>query len=96
MHNDTEIHLTCSCQSHELHIEREIVPPFDKCDPMWYGSFWLRGYKDTGWKWRWRVLWHILKTGKPYGDEIVMTKENLQELSDYIQKQLEITDKNSS
>lgn len=82
MHNDTELHLTCSCHSHELHIEK------DSQDEMWYGSFWMRGYAEHDWKWKWRQIWHIFVTGKPYGDEIVMTKDHLKELLTYVEKQI--------
>ena len=91
MHNDKEIHLTCECHSHELHIERDT---FDGDEhPMWYGSFWMRGYSEKKWTWRWRVLWHVLKTGRPYGDEVVLSREHLEELSKYVQEQLKLTEK---
>jgi hypothetical protein len=44
MKKENELHLTCSCHTHELHIEK------DHEDDMWYVSFWQRGYTtDTGW-----------------------------------------------
>jgi hypothetical protein len=91
MHDDKEIHLECSCHSHALHIERD--PFFDKGDQLWYGSFWMRGYSQKDFWWKWRVAWEVLKTGKPYGDEVVLNKEHLQELSDYIQEQLKSLEK---
>ena len=91
MHDDKDLHLTCECHSHELHIERD--PLSNKDDYMWYGSFWMRGYSEKNWKWKWRVLWEVLKTGKPYGDEIVLSKEQMQELLVYCQEQLKFTEK---
>ncbi len=87
MHNDKEIHLECECHSHALHIERD--PCFDKGDPLWFGSFWERGYYQRKWTWRWRQAWNTLWSGRPYGDEVVLKKEQLEELSQYIQKQLQ-------
>ena len=90
MHDNKEIHLECECHSHALHIERD---SYDKDHCQWYGSFWMRGYDAKDWKWKWKVLWHVLRTGKPFGDEVVLSKEHLQELSDYIQEQLKLDDK---
>ena len=86
MHNENEIHIECDCHSHALHIERD--PIFDDKDPIWYGSFWMRGYSSKDWKWKWRIVWHVIKTGRPYGDEVVLKKEHLKELSEYISEQL--------
>jgi len=83
MQKDNELHLTCGCHSHELHLEK------DHEDEMWYGSFWVRGYQtDTDWRFRLRCIWHILKTGRPYGDEIILERKDLEELKKYIDSQL--------
>jgi hypothetical protein len=85
MHNDKELHLTCGCHNHELHLEKDCCG-----DPMWYGSFWIRGYSgEKSWRWTLRQLWQILKTGRPYGDEVVLSKEHLEELQVYVQEQLD-------
>jgi hypothetical protein len=39
MTKDNELHVTCSCHTHELHFERDYE------DEMWYVSFWQRGYR---------------------------------------------------
>lgn len=89
MHNDKELHLTCSCHSHELHIERDDLSE-EKIHSVWYGSFWIRGYRgEKSWRWSLRQMWEILKTGKPYGDEVVLSKEHLEELQVYVQEQLD-------
>jgi hypothetical protein len=83
MKNDKELHLTCSCCSHELHFEK------DHEDDMWYISFWQRGYiNDNSLKYRLKCIWNILKTGRPYGDEVVLDKEDLIELKQYVDEQL--------
>ena len=79
-----ELHLTCSCHSHELHIEK------DHEDEMWYVSFWQRGYvTETSWRYRLRCIWYIIKNGRPYGDEVVLEKKDVLELQDYVNRQLE-------
>ena len=90
MHDDKELHITCDCHSHELHFERD--PFFDAGDHIWYGSFWMRGYKEKIFGWRWKQAWHIIRTGRPYGDEVVLKKKDMQELLEYIQAQLKATE----
>lgn len=83
MIKDNELHVTCSCHTHELHFEKDFE------DDMWYVSFWQRGYVvETSWRYRFRCIWHILKTGRPHGDEVVLEKKDLVELKEYIDKQL--------
>jgi hypothetical protein len=80
---NNELHLTCSCHSHELHVEK------DREDDMWYISFWQRGYTtDTSWKYRLKCIWYILKNGRPYGDEVILEKKDLIELKQYVDEQL--------
>ena len=81
--NENELHLKCSCGCHELHLEK------DHEDDMWYGSLWLRGYGEVPtWRYKLRCIWHIIKTGRPYGDEIVLEKKDLEELKKYVDSQL--------
>ena len=83
MIKDNELHVTCSCHSHELHFDK------DTEIDMWYVSFWQRGYVvETSWRYRLKCIWHILKTGRPYGDEVVLEKKDLIELKEYVDKQL--------
>ena len=83
MKKENELHLTCSCHSHELHIEK------DHEDDMWYVSFWQRGYTtDTSWRYRLKCIWYILKHGRPYGDEVILETKDLRELNRYITQQL--------
>ena len=83
MKKDNELHLTCSCHTHELHFEKDFE------DEMWYVSFWQRGYvSETSWRYRIKCIWYILKTGRPYGDEVVLEKKDLIELKEYIDEQI--------
>lgn len=85
MIKNNELHVTCSCHTHELHFERDYE------DEMWYVSFWQRGYVfERDWRYMFRTIWQILKTGRPYGDEVVLEKKDLVELQDYINSQLKI------
>lgn len=83
MKKENELHLSCSCHSHELHVEK------DHEDDMWYVSFWQRGYiTETSWKYKLKCIWYILKHGRPYGDEVVLEKKDLIELKEYVDDQL--------
>ena len=83
MKKENELHLTCSCHTHELHIEK------DHEDDMWYVSFWQRGYTtDTGWRYKLKNIWYILKHGRPYGDEVILENKDLIELKQYVEAQL--------
>ena len=87
MIKNNEFHLTCSCHSHELHFEKDDLD--GDSNAMWYVSFWQRGYAtETSWKYRLRCIWHILKNGRPYGDEVVLEKKDLIELKQYVDEQL--------
>jgi hypothetical protein len=88
MYNDTQLHLECECHCHELHVERDDLLGDT---PVWYFSFWAHGYTKQHWSWRWTQAFHTIWTGKPYGDEIIATREQLTELSEYIQDQLDKT-----
>lgn len=78
-----ELHIKCSCHTHELHIER------DADMDSWDVSLWVRGYHDMSpWTWRLRCIWRIIKTGRPYGDAVILDRTQMQELSDYINTEL--------
>ena len=83
MKKENELHLSCSCHSHELHIEK------DHEDDMWYVSFWQRGYTtDTSWGYRLKCIWYILIHGRPYGDEVILENKDMIELKEYLDEQL--------
>jgi hypothetical protein len=83
MKKDNELHLTCSCHTHELHFEKDFE------EDMWYISFWQRGYAEqSSWGYRLKCIWHILKNGRPYGDEVILEKKDLEELKEYIDEQI--------
>lgn len=80
---NNKLHLTCECHTHELHFEKDFE------EDMWYVSFWQRGYTtETSWRYRLKCIWHILKTGTPYGDEVILNGNDLLKLKEYIDKQI--------
>lgn len=87
MIKDNELHVTCSCGTHELHFEK------DRELPVWYISFWQRGYLNgQNWQYRLRCVWHILIHGRPFGDEVVLEEKDLRELQEFVQAQLDKKD----
>ena len=83
MRKDNELHLACACHSHELHFEK------DKDVDQWYISFWQRGYQtETSWIYKIKCIIHILKTGRPYGDEVILDKDDISRLKQYLEEQL--------
>lgn len=87
MKNNNELHLTCSCHSHELHFEKDGLD--GDAHAIWYISFWQCGYQTyTPWRYKLKCIWKILKHGRPYGDEVVLERKDLQELKEYVDEQL--------
>ncbi len=70
----------CSCHSHALNLVK--FNGEDEC----YISIWISGHQNPGWKYKLRQIWHIIKTGTPYEDEVVLPKEEALNLSKYINK----------
>jgi len=80
------LYIECSCHSHLLTIEREI----EGVVPMWYVSYWSRGRRgeESGWVNKLRHIYKILKDGSPYNDDIILQKEEMEKLRDYLNEQL--------
>jgi hypothetical protein len=83
----------CSCYSHAL----EIVYMVEKYEndknsyEDFYFNLWEMGRGDNNimsWRWRFRWMWHILKTGKPYTDGIILTKEQIIDIVKFLNEQL--------
>jgi len=83
MINKDELHLTCSCLGHELHIEK------DDTEKMWYASFWERGHQSTPpWRYQLRLIWFILRNGHAFADDIVLEEKQMLELKRYVDSQV--------
>ena len=70
----------CSCYSHALCLMK--FKEEEEC----YVSIWISGHQSIGWRYKLRQIWRIIKTGTPYGDEVVLSKEEALNLSKHINK----------
>ena len=83
MNDNNEVHLKCSCYSHELHIEK------DGDGNQWYISIWNRGNNiNYSWQYRIRHIWRIITKGHPYEDELVMDESEMIKLRAYVNAQI--------
>ena len=85
---EPESHFTkCDCHSHVLEIERY---EYDKFDKGFNITCWHYGHDGNirGFKERLRWCWHILKTGKPWADSIIVTDEKAKEIANFITSKL--------
>ena len=69
----------CSCMSHALSVLK-----FDDEEQL-YISTWLNGYHIISWRYKFRQIWKILKTGTPYEDQVVLDRKTALALSKYIE-----------
>lgn len=67
---DLTVYSSCHCGSEVLRIEYE--PDWEAFDVAIY-----RIPHKTGWKQKFRYIWWILKTGEPYGDQLLISKEDM-------------------
>ena len=57
-------------------------------DEYWFTT-WLQGYDHRlGWRERFRWCWNILRTGHPWAVDIILTHEDAQKVSDFLNLQL--------
>lgn len=78
---EKEFRVKCECGSEAIHINSDNDPDYTYIDlSIWhYGS-------DNGlgfWQ-KIRYIWKILTKGKPYGDQICLSKEKAMELGKYL------------
>jgi hypothetical protein len=78
----------CCCGTHLLHVEKD-----DQVN-QWMVSIWAMGFiEGTGLKHRLRCAFEILKTGKPYGDQVILDKAKMIALREYLDCQIKISEK---
>lgn len=70
-------YIGCECGAEVLKVEYD-----DECKVFYLGIFQLN--RRHYWWNKLRHIWHILRKGEPYGDEIVLRKNSALELVDYI------------
>ena len=76
-----ELFLKCQCSCSSLQIQKDPLG-----DKEYWVSIWLRGYdhKIYSFKERLRWCWHILKTGLPLADDVILTYESIEELKKFL------------
>lgn len=86
---DKDLFLTCSCHGEGIRFN------YDKEIDGLEISFYQQGYtsntKSLREKLRW--IWHILKNNKIYGDQVILNKESLNKLTQFVN---EISPNNTS
>jgi hypothetical protein len=81
--NKTEFHAECECHTHSLHVEKW------NDEESFNFSFWQRGYAtQSSWHYRMKCIWYILKNGRPYGDEVIISKKDALKLKTYLENNL--------
>ena len=70
----------CSCSGHALNVTK-----FED-EEQSYVSIWQQGHHKLGWRYKLRQIWHIIKTGTPYEDEVVLNKKETLELARFLVK----------
>ncbi len=79
------IYLKCQCYGSMLECQYD--EEFKDCNI----TIWQRGRNGVlSWQNRIRWIWEIIKTGNPWGDDIMLTKEDALKLANYIQENSKI------
>jgi hypothetical protein len=65
--------LTCDCHSELITVEHDTE--YDQV----YLAIWDH-YPAISWKHRIRWVWHLITTGRPYADSVVLSKESVERL----------------
>lgn len=80
MKNDKSIFVKCQCYSEGMSID------YDAQDDQYYFAYWKQGMTNQalGWKEKIRHCWNIIKTGKPFNDEVIINQEDANKLSDFL------------
>lgn len=72
--------IKCSCYSELLHLEwDEELKLLDLSIWAHYGS-----KNKLSWRQRLRYCWRILTSGKPYGDQMILDKESISAIVEYL------------
>lgn len=72
-----ELYVECSCGSEVLKLE------YDKEMKLYdIAVFHLNGKRS--WKNRWKQIWHIIKTGEPYADNLVLKPEDVNKIVSFV------------
>ena len=76
----------CECHGHALEVTH--CPNTDGTNEYWF-TVWKRGYDGRlCWRERIRWCWNILRTGRPWGDEIILTPGCANQICEFINQHL--------
>lgn len=81
--NNKTFFMLCSCQSEILLVDYD--HELQIADISIYENSLSHSFK-LSWKQRIKYIWNILVSGKPYSDQMVLTKKQLKELSQFINR----------
>ena len=72
----------CACSAEAIEIQY-----WDDDDLEFYFAIWNVGFKrPLCWRERLRWCWRVLRTGDPWGDSIIVRKEQAKRIADFINK----------
>jgi hypothetical protein len=90
MQEPTSIMVKCECHDEALEVTHwpDTNGNGESENEYWF-AIWKQGF-DTRlcWRERFRWCWNILRTGKPWGDNIILTPENAKQVSEFINQNL--------
>ena len=76
-----DLTLRCGCGTHLLTFEKEEYGRLDICAYKVYSE------PEGGLIYRLRHCWQILKTGRPYGDQVTLEKSSVKQLQEFLEAQ---------
>jgi hypothetical protein len=87
--------IECECGTEGVHVSMDfdVVQHMDEPKPRitqtYYLAFFGYGHiRKTGWRYKLRHIWHVIKEGTPYKDMVIMTPEEAMKLSNFIRDNL--------
>ena len=80
MNNNRSIFIKCGCEGEGLGVD------YDSEDDLYYFSYWSMGLsnKPLSFRERIRYCWSVLTKGKAFNDEIILNKEGMLRLENFI------------
>ena len=77
---DKSIFIKCGCGGEGMGVD------YDAEDKLYYFSYWSCGLsnKPLSWREKIRYCWNVLSKGKAFNDEIILNKEQINKLENFI------------
>ena len=77
---DRTIFIKCACHGEGMGVD------YDSEDGHYYFSYWSYGLssRKLSWRQRLRYCWEVLWKGRPFNDELILTKEGVMKLENFI------------